>query len=115
MKNALALSALLLATAAATPVAWARDVAGVNVAETVSAEGKTLKLNGAGIRKKFIIKVYVGALYLEETSTNAGEIVKSDQVKQLKDLELENTRLKRLVADLSLDKLILKMAAKFTF
>lgn len=84
MKNALALSALLLASAAATPVAWARDVAGVNVAETVSAEGKTLKLNGVGIRKKFIIKVYVGALYLENLSTNAGEIIKGDQVKQVR-------------------------------
>ena len=83
MKNALALSALLVATAAATP-AWARDVAGVNVADTVTAEGKTLKLNGAGIRKKFIIKVYVGALYLENTSTSAGDIIKSDQVKQVR-------------------------------
>lgn len=41
--------------------------------------------------------------------------MKVDQARRLKDLELENTRLKRLVADLSLDKLILKMAAKFTF
>ena len=35
-----------------------------------------------------------------------------DQAKRLKDLELENTRLKKLVADLSLDKAILKEAAQ---
>ena len=35
-----------------------------------------------------------------------------DQARRLKDLELENSRLKRLVADLSLDKVILKEAAR---
>jgi transposase-like protein len=35
-----------------------------------------------------------------------------DQAKRLKDLELENLRLKKLVADLSLDKEILKEAAR---
>jgi transposase-like protein len=34
-----------------------------------------------------------------------------DQAKRFKELEKENTRLKRLVADLSLDKAILKDAA----
>jgi hypothetical protein len=38
-----------------------------------------------------------------------------DQVKRLKDLERENTRLKRAVADLTLDKLILKEAAEGNF
>jgi hypothetical protein len=33
-----------------------------------------------------------------------------DQLKRLKDLEIENARLKKLVADLSLDKNILKEA-----
>lgn len=33
-----------------------------------------------------------------------------DQAKRLKELEVENTRLKKLVADLSLDKAILKEA-----
>ena len=37
------------------------------------------------------------------------------QAKRLKELENENTRLKKLVADLSLDKAILKEAAKGNF
>ncbi len=37
--------------------------------------------------------------------------LKGDQVKRLKDLEAENTRLRRAVSDLTLEKLILKEAA----
>ncbi len=37
--------------------------------------------------------------------------VRTDQVKRLKDAEKENARLKKLVADLSLDNAILKEAA----
>ena len=36
----------------------------------------------------------------------------SDQVKRLKDLETENQRLRRAIADLTLDKLILQEAAR---
>ena len=38
--------------------------------------------------------------------------LKVDQARRLKELEQENTRLKRAVADLALDKLILKEAAE---
>jgi len=38
--------------------------------------------------------------------------LKSEQVKRLKDLEAENTRLRRAVSDLTLDKLILQEAAR---
>lgn len=37
--------------------------------------------------------------------------LKSDQVKRLKELEMENVRLRRAVSDLTLEKLILKEAA----
>jgi transposase-like protein len=38
--------------------------------------------------------------------------LKSDQVKRLKELGAENTRLRRAVSDLTLDKLILQEAAR---
>ena len=41
--------------------------------------------------------------------------LKSDQIKRLKDLETENGSLRRAVADLTLDKLILKEAASGNF
>jgi putative transposase len=40
---------------------------------------------------------------------------KSEQVKRLKDLELENSRLRKAVSDLTLDKLILQEAARGNF
>jgi putative transposase len=41
--------------------------------------------------------------------------LKGDQVKRLKELETENARLRRVVSDLTLDKLILTEAAKGNF
>jgi cell division protein FtsB len=41
--------------------------------------------------------------------------MKVEQAKKLKELEQENNRLKKLVADLSLDNSILKEAAKGNF
>ena len=41
--------------------------------------------------------------------------LKTDQVKRLKELETENNRLRRAVSDLTLDKLILKEAARGNF
>lgn len=38
--------------------------------------------------------------------------IKADEMKRLKELEKENARLKALVADLALDKAILKEAAR---
>lgn len=53
---------LLLAAAAPAP---AREVQGVNVPDNLTLPGlkKPLVLNGAGVRTKFFVKVYVGALY----------------------------------------------------
>ncbi len=74
---AIILSTLLLLALPAS----ARPVAGIEVAETLSVGGKTLKLNGAGIRKKVFIKVYVGALYLEENATDPAAILKADSAR----------------------------------
>ncbi len=41
--------------------------------------------------------------------------LKTGQVKRLKDLEVENGRLRRAVSDLTLDKLILQEAARGNF
>jgi putative transposase len=41
--------------------------------------------------------------------------LKSDQVKRLKELETENSRLRRAISDLTLDKLILQEAARGNF
>jgi hypothetical protein len=75
----------LAATLALVSVAvLALEVGGVKLPDTVSVEGKTLKLNGAGIRKKLIVKVYVAALYVETPSKDAATLVSSTQVKSMR-------------------------------
>ncbi|MFA5808022.1 MAG: chalcone isomerase family protein [bacterium] len=69
-KLAVALSFLLLSSQS-----FALDVAGVNVSPTVATHQKTLLLNGAGIRKKLFIKVYVGSLYTERKVTTPAQLL----------------------------------------
>ena len=71
------LVAAALALTLAAP-AVAKDVAGVAVPETTVLGMKTLTLNGAGVRSKFFVKVYVGALYLEARATDANAILSAD-------------------------------------
>lgn len=74
-------AALLLATAAP---ATAVELSGVKVPESVVVDGMALQLNGAGVRKKFIVKVYVGALYLPRKMSDAAAIVTLDQPKSVR-------------------------------
>ena len=68
------ISIALVSCIAVAAVVLAGEVAGVKMADTVSVEGKTLKLNGMGLRKKVVFKVYVAGLYLE-TPSPAGEAI----------------------------------------
>ncbi len=80
MKKVVSLAALVLVSG----VLFALEVGGVKLPDTVAVEGKTLKLNGAGIRKKAIFKVYVAALYVETPSKDAASLVSSTQVKSMR-------------------------------
>ena len=73
----------ILAGLAVAAVVVAGEVAGVKMPDTVSVEGKTLKLNGIGLRKKVVFKVYVAGLYLESPSKDAAVVIASDQVKRV--------------------------------
>ncbi len=77
------LAAAALALVVATP-ALARKVAGVEFPDSIDVGGQKLALNGAGIRKKFIIKVYAGGLYLAEPSHDAAAIVAADAPKRVR-------------------------------
>lgn len=78
-------AAALAAVLAAAPLsALARDVSGVALADTVTVDGKALQLNGAGVRKKLFVKVYVGALYLPARSSDAAAIVAADEPRHVR-------------------------------
>src|SRR5882672_11068226 len=79
-------AAVLVTVAASTldTAALAGELEGVTLADTLKAGDKTLKLNGLGLRKKAMFKVYVGGLYLESPSKDAGAILASDQAKAIR-------------------------------
>jgi hypothetical protein len=84
--RSLSCAAVLVTLAASTldTVALAGELGGVTLADSLKAGEKTLKLNGLGLRKKVMFKVYVGGLYLESPSKDAGAILASDQAKAIR-------------------------------
>jgi len=88
MRNGRGLS---LAVAAFACALWgggavAAAIDGVTVPETVQADGKTLRLNGAGLRtfSIFRVHVYVAALYLEHPASDPNAILNSPETKLVK-------------------------------
>ena len=79
--------AAVLVVSAVLPLgttALAGELSGVTLPDTLKAGEKTLKLNGLGLRKKAVFKVYVGGLYLESPSKDAGAILTADQAKAIR-------------------------------
>lgn len=95
MKNA-TLCAVVMAVVLALPAA-AKEVSGVQFPDTVTVEGKELKLNGAGLRKKFVFNVYVAGLYLQNPSQSAQQVIESDQVKRVRMSMLRDLEKKAIV------------------
>ena len=82
----LSCAAVLVMLTASTlhTAALAGQLEGATLADTLTAGEKTLKLNGLGLRKKALFKVYVGGLYLESPSKDAGAILAADQAKAIR-------------------------------
>jgi hypothetical protein len=96
------LSAIVLSLTLALPaLAKEKEVAGVKFPETVTVEGKELKLNGAGLRTKAIFKVYAAGLYLETTTQDAAQIISSDQVKRVRMSMLRDLEKKKITEAIS--------------
>jgi hypothetical protein len=70
---------MLLMLCALTAAAEARDIAGIAVPDTLTSNGMTLTLNGAGIRTKFFMDMYVGALYLQQRGSRPEKILLADE------------------------------------
>ncbi len=79
MKKLVLAAALTLAAV----TAGAATVAGVKVDDTASVNNQNLVLNGAGLRKKFVVKVYVGGLYLPTKQTSATTILATDAPRRM--------------------------------
>lgn len=57
----------------------ATEIGGAKLPETLAAGSEQLTLNGAGLRKKFFIKIYAGALYLKSKSSNGAALIAADE------------------------------------
>ena len=62
-----------------SPALLSKEIAGVKIPESITAGKTKLVLNGAGARKKFFMKMYVGALYLAETNSFPDKIIEADE------------------------------------
>lgn len=82
MARMLRVAVVLVCSLLAFPVA-AKDIDGTQVPDTVTQDGKTLRLIGGGVRTKWMFDVYVGALYAEKPTFNAQNLIKSEQVKRM--------------------------------
>lgn len=61
----------------ASPVS-AGTLEGVTMPDTMQVGGKSLVLNGMGLRKKFVVKVYVAGLYLPAKMTSSEKVLSGD-------------------------------------
>ena len=75
--------AALIAALVAVPGLHAAEVAGVKVDDKIRVGSSELVLNGAGLRSKLFIKVYVGALYVGQKATTSAAIYDSPQPRRM--------------------------------
>ncbi len=60
-----------------------RKVAGVPIPGQAIVQGHTLRLNGAGLRKRFVFDVYVAALYAERRTSDADALIQDSSPRRL--------------------------------
>ena len=70
---------LVVASMLFSGLTLAADVDGHSIPDQIPAAASQLQLNGAGLRDKFMIDLYVGALYLPKKSADAAAIMGADE------------------------------------
>ncbi len=84
---------LLVVTAAP-----AAELGGVTMPDSIEVEGKTLQLNGLGLREATFLKVdvYVAGLYLEQKSSDPEAILSSGDVSRIRMQFVRNVKRKKM-------------------
>jgi len=95
------LRALFLLALLAAP-ALAAEVAGVRVDDRIKLDSGELVLNGAGLRTKYFLNLYVSGLYLTEKKTSAGEVLALPGAKRITMRLMRNVSAKQLTDALEL-------------
>jgi chalcone isomerase-like protein len=76
----------------------AADISGVKLPDQVTVGGKSLKLNGAGLRQATILKInaYAAGLYLENPGHDGEAIANSDQLKAIEMVFMRDVTAKQM-------------------
>ncbi len=69
---------LLILTALLSMPAGAVEIEGVQLADTATVAGRDLVLNGAGLRTKLIVDVYVASLYLPAKASATAAVLTAE-------------------------------------
>ena len=75
--------AALLAALLAVPGLHAAEVAGVKLDERIKLGGNELVLNGAGLRSRVFIKIYVGALYVSQKASTPAALLDASSPRRM--------------------------------
>lgn len=81
-KSALSIALIAFMSASLCEL-YAGTLAGVTLPDSVQVGSTMLVLNGLGLRKKVIVKVYVAGLYLTEKTSDSNAILKADSPKRI--------------------------------
>jgi hypothetical protein len=73
-------AAALLVVSLSIALARGAEVAGVALDDRVTVTGAPLVLNGAGLRTRFLLEVYVIGLYVRARTTNADAVLAAKPV-----------------------------------
>ncbi len=71
--------AVILAVLMMATLGYAGEIGGINMPESLTTGQTKLLLNGAGVREKFFMDLYVGGLYLRQKSQDAKAIMEADE------------------------------------
>ena len=61
-----------------------KEISGITIPSKVKFNETTLALNGAGVREKFWIDLYVGGLYTEQQYSEASKVMSDDKAMGIK-------------------------------
>ena len=78
MKMKISILFIALIATTITGNAQKRTIAGVDFPAKLSVNEKTVIYNGGGLREKYTIDLYAGALYLRRPSMDASKVIDQD-------------------------------------
>lgn len=83
--RAFIIAALLAAGSLSGASTWAQtvEVANVKYESAIDLAGQKLQLNGAGVRYKFVVKVYAAGLYLTQKAGTTAEVLAAPGPKRI--------------------------------